>query len=66
MNYRQMNTDCHKKLVAKLKLLKKELKELSEDNAYKKIWIEEINELFPIIMKGIKEGFYREDETLFK
>ncbi len=66
LSYRQMNSDCLEKLVKKLKSLKKELKEFSKENSYKQIWIDEIKQLYPLITKGIEEGFYKEDETLFK
>lgn len=66
LSYRQMNSDCHAKLLKRLKSLKKELKELTEPESYKKIWQEEINQLWPLIEKGVEEGFYKEDDTLFK
>jgi hypothetical protein len=66
LSYRQMNADCHSKLLKRLKSLKKELKELAEPGSYKKIWRDEITQLWPLIKRGVEDGFYKEDDTLFK
>ncbi len=66
LSYRQMNAECHSKLIKKLKSLKEELKVLEQPDSYKKIWTEEINNLWPLIEKGVTEGFYKEDESMFK
>lgn len=66
LSYRQMNSDCLLKLQKKLKELKKELNELSKKDSYKSIWKKELEALKPILDKGFVNGFYKEDETLFK
>ncbi len=66
LSYRQMNSDCLVKLQKKLKDLIKELKELSKKDSYKSIWKKELEALKPILLKGFANGFYKEDETLFK
>ena len=66
LSYRQMNKDCHTKLLKKLKLLKEELNILQKHDSYKNIWKSELNKLRPLLLKGFTDGFYKEDETLFK
>jgi DNA topoisomerase II len=66
LSYRQMNKDCKLKLEKKRELLQSELKNLNKKDSYKLIWNSEINELITILESGFKNGFYKEDDTLFK
>ncbi len=66
LSYRQMNKDCRLKIKKRKAVLEQELAVLSEENSYKKIWISEIESLIPVLDNGFKNGFYKEDESLFK
>lgn len=65
LSYRQMNTDCKIKLEKKRDGLCEELHKLNKKDSYKLIWNQEITELVKALEAGFKNGFYKEDETMF-
>lgn len=66
LSYRKMNDASYKNYNDKLKELKKLYKYYMQKDIYKTIWVEEIDRLYIELDKGFKEGFYKEDENLFK
>jgi len=66
LSYRKMNDASYKNNNDKLKELKKLYKYYMQKEIYKTIWIEEIDKLYVELSKGFKDGFYKEDENLFK
>lgn len=66
LSYRKMNDASYKNYNDKLKELKKLYKYYMQKDIYKTIWTEEIDRLYIELDKGFKEGFYKEDENLFK
>lgn len=66
LSYRKMNDAAYKNNNDKLKELKKLYKYYMQKDIYKTIWVEEIDRLYIELDKGFKEGFYKEDENLFK
>lgn len=66
MSYRQMTKSAKDRLEERIKKHSKELEFLEDPDAWKKIWIQELNDLIPVLKKGFAEGFYREDSSKFK
>ena len=66
LSYRKMNDASYKNNKDKLKELQKLYKFYMQKEVYKSIWINEIDQLYIELDKGFKEGFYKEDENLFK
>ena len=66
LSYRLMNESAYDRFKLKLEEYKSLYEFYSQDNIYKKIWIDEINSLSKILKKGFTEGFYRENESVFK
>ena len=61
-----MTKSAKDRLEERIKKHSKELEFLEDPDAWKKIWIQELNDLIPVLKKGFAEGFYREDSSKFK
>jgi DNA topoisomerase-2 len=66
LSYRNMNDNSYNNNKTKLKELKEKLKYYQKKDIYKEIWIEEIDSLYKDLKTKLKNGFYIEDENLFK
>lgn len=66
LSYRKMNSESYERYKTNLEELRKKLEYYNKPNIYKIIWIEEITKLHKELENGLKNGFYREDENLFK
>lgn len=66
LSYRKMNDNAYNNNKTKLKELQKLLKYYQTPDIYKEIWITEIDSLNKELKDKFKNGFYQEDETLFK
>lgn len=61
-----MNDNSYNNNKNKLKELKELLKYYQKKDIYKEIWINEIDSLNKELKDKFKNGFYQEDENLFK
>jgi hypothetical protein len=61
-----MNDNSYNNNKTKLKELKEKLKYYQKKDIYKEIWIREIDSLYKDLKNKLKNGFYVEDENLFK
>lgn len=66
LSYRKMNKESYENNKKKLKELEKLLKYYQQKDIYKTIWNQEIDELYTELKDKFKNGFYQEDESLFK
>lgn len=66
LSYRKMNEQSYKNNKDKLKELKDKLKYYQKKDIYKEIWVEEIDALYKELKDKFKNGFYQENEDLFK
>lgn len=66
LSYRKMNDQAYENNKKKLNELKNELKYYQQSGIYKEIWINEIDTLYKELKDKFKNGFYQEDENLFK
>ena len=66
LSYRNMNDNSYNNNKTKLKELKEKLKYYQKKDIYKEIWIGEIDSLYKDLKTKLKNGFYVEDENLFK
>lgn len=66
LSYRKMNDNSYNNNKNKLKELKDLLKYYQQNDIYKEIWIQEIDSLNKELKDKFKNGFYQEDENLFK
>ena len=66
LSYRKMNEQSYKNNKDKLKELKDKLKYYQKKDIYKEIWGEEIDALYKELKDKFKNGFYQENEDLFK
>jgi DNA topoisomerase-2 len=66
LSYRKMNDQSYENNKKKLKELQKQLKYYQQPGIYKEIWIGEIDSLHKELKDKFKNGFYQEDENLFK
>lgn len=66
LSYRKMNDNSYNNNKSKLKELKELLKYYQKKDIYKEIWITEIDSLYKELKDKFKNGFYQEDENLFK
>lgn len=66
LSYRKMNDNSYNNNKNKLKELKELLKYYQKKDIYKEIWITEIDSLYKELKDKFKNGFYQEDENLFK
>jgi len=66
LSYRKMNDQSYENNKKKLTELQKQLKYYQKSGIYKEIWINEIDALYKELKDKFKNGFYQEDENLFK
>jgi len=66
LSYRKMNDQSYENNKKKLTELQKQLKYYQKSEIYKEIWINEIDALYKELKDKFKNGFYQEDENLFK
>lgn len=66
LSYRKMNEQSYINNKEKLKELNKLYKYYSTPNIYKTIWNEEIDKLYNELTDKFKNGFYQENENLFR
>ena len=66
LSYRRMNDQSYENNKKKLTELQKQLKYYQKLGIYKEIWINEIDALYKELKDKFKNGFYQEDENLFK
>lgn len=66
LSYKRMNDNSYNNNNNKLKELKELLKYYQKKDVYKEIWINEIDLLYKELKDKFKNGFYQEDENLFK
>ena len=66
LSYRRMNDTNYNNYKKKLDEEKKLYKYYSQVDIYKKIWIEEIDELYKNMKNGLKSSFYNEESKKFR
>ena len=66
LSYRKMNDNSYDNNKKKLKELQQKIKYYQQSGIYKEIWISEIDSLYKELKDKFKNGFYQEDENLFK
>jgi DNA gyrase/topoisomerase IV subunit B len=66
LSYRKMNDESYKNYKNKLIELQKLLKYYQKKDIYKEIWNHEIDTLYVELKKGLKNGFFIENEDLFR
>ena len=66
LSYRKMNEQSYLNNKDKLKELKDKLKYYQKQDIYKEIWNSEIDALYKELKDKFKNGFYQENENLFK
>ena len=66
LSYRKMNDNSYNNNKNKLKELQDKIKYYQKKDIYKEIWICEIDSLYKELKDKFKNGFYQEDENLFK
>lgn len=66
LSYRKMNDNSYDNNKKKLKELQQKIKYYQQLGIYKEIWISEIDSLYKELKDKFKNGFYQEDENLFK
>ncbi len=66
LSYRQMSQTSKKKILERISETESELSFLETPGCWKKIWMTELEKLVPALREGFSQGFYVEDDTLFK
>ena len=66
LSYRKMNDQSYNNNKNKLKELQDQLKYYQKKDIYKEIWIQEIESLYKELKDKFKNGFYQENENLFR
>ena len=66
LSYRKMNDQSYNNNKNKLKELQDQLKYYKKKDIYKEIWIQEIDSLYKELKDKFKNGFYQENENLFR
>jgi len=66
LSYRKMNDVSYNNYKKRLEEEKKLYKYYNQENIYKEIWINEIDELYKNIKDGLKNGFYTENDKKFR
>ena len=61
-----MNDQSYNNNKNKLKELQDQLKYYQKKDIYKEIWIQEIESLYKELKNKFKNGFYQENENLFR
>ena len=61
-----MNDQSYNNNKNKLKELQDQLKYYKKKDIYKEIWIQEIDSLYKELKDKFKNGFYQENENLFR